>query len=81
MIVLGGGAIGAELAQVFARFGTEVTVVEAQPRLLSFEEPEASELIQRVFTREGIRVYTERPGRAGQSTTARTSTSTWATAP
>src|SRR5260370_759335 len=61
MIVLGGGAIGAELAQVFARFGTEVTVVEALPRLVSFEEPEASELIGRVFMREGIKVFTSAP--------------------
>jgi pyruvate/2-oxoglutarate dehydrogenase complex dihydrolipoamide dehydrogenase (E3) component len=61
MIVLGGGAVGTELAQVFARFGTEVTVVEAQPRLMSFEEPEASELIERVFMREGIKVFTSAP--------------------
>src|SRR5580692_1565029 len=61
MIMLGGGAIGAELAQVFSRFGTEVTVVEALPRLVSFEEPEASELIERIFTREGIKVYTDAP--------------------
>jgi pyruvate/2-oxoglutarate dehydrogenase complex dihydrolipoamide dehydrogenase (E3) component len=61
MIVLGGGAIGAELAQVFSRFGTEVTVVEALPRLVSFEEPEASELIERIFTREGIKVCTDAP--------------------
>jgi pyruvate/2-oxoglutarate dehydrogenase complex dihydrolipoamide dehydrogenase (E3) component len=61
MIVLGGGASGTELAQVFSRFGTEVTVVEALPRLVSFEEPEASELIERIFTREGIKVYTDAP--------------------
>ncbi|HLK73796.1 MAG TPA: NAD(P)/FAD-dependent oxidoreductase [Streptosporangiaceae bacterium] len=61
MIVLGGGAIGCELAQVFSRFGTEVTVVEALPRLLSFEEPETSDLIERVFTREGITVCTSAP--------------------
>jgi pyruvate/2-oxoglutarate dehydrogenase complex dihydrolipoamide dehydrogenase (E3) component len=61
MIVLGGGAIGAELAQAFARFGTAVTVVEALPRLLSFEEPEASELIQRIFTAQGITVCTSAP--------------------
>jgi pyruvate/2-oxoglutarate dehydrogenase complex dihydrolipoamide dehydrogenase (E3) component len=61
LIVLGGGAIGAEFAQVFARFGTSVTVVEALPRLLSFEEPEASELIERIFTREGITVCTSAP--------------------
>jgi pyruvate/2-oxoglutarate dehydrogenase complex dihydrolipoamide dehydrogenase (E3) component len=61
MIVLGGGAVGTELAQVFSRFGTEVTVVEEQPRLVSFEEPEASELLERIFTREGIKVYTDAP--------------------
>jgi pyruvate/2-oxoglutarate dehydrogenase complex dihydrolipoamide dehydrogenase (E3) component len=61
LIVLGGGAIGAELAQVFARFGAAVTVVEAQDRLLSFEEPEASELIERIFTAEGITVCTSAP--------------------
>jgi pyruvate/2-oxoglutarate dehydrogenase complex dihydrolipoamide dehydrogenase (E3) component len=61
MIVLGGGNIGAELAQVFARFGTAVTVVEALPRLISFEEPEASVLIERVFAAEGIRVCTDAP--------------------
>jgi len=61
MIVLGGGSVGAELAQVFSRFGTEVTVVEEQPRLVSFEEPEASELLERIFTREGIKVYTDAP--------------------
>ena len=61
LIVLGGGAIGAELAQVFARFGASVTVVEALPRLLSFEEPEASALTERIFMREGITVCTSAP--------------------
>ena len=61
LIVLGGGAIGAEFAQVFARFGAAVTVVEALPRLLSFEEPEASELIERIFAAEGITVRTNAP--------------------
>jgi pyruvate/2-oxoglutarate dehydrogenase complex dihydrolipoamide dehydrogenase (E3) component len=58
LIVLGGGAIGAELAQVFARFGTAVTVIEARPRLVPFSEPEASELIERIFKSEGITVRT-----------------------
>ncbi len=54
LIVLGGGAVGSELAQVFARFGVEVHVVEALDRLLPMEEPEAGEMLQRVFTEEGI---------------------------
>jgi pyruvate/2-oxoglutarate dehydrogenase complex dihydrolipoamide dehydrogenase (E3) component len=61
MIVLGGGASGAELAQVFARFGTAVTVVEVLPRLVSFEEPEASALIERILGAEGIKVRTDAP--------------------
>ncbi len=58
LIVLGGGAIGAELGQVFARFGAAVTVVEAQPRLLPMDEPEAGELLGQVFTAGGIAVRT-----------------------
>jgi pyruvate/2-oxoglutarate dehydrogenase complex dihydrolipoamide dehydrogenase (E3) component len=61
LIVLGGGAIGAELAQVFSRFGAAVTLVEAAPRLVPFEEPEASALIERVFMSEGIKVCTSAP--------------------
>ena len=58
LIVLGGGAIGVELAQVFARFGTDVTVVEAMSRLLPMDEPEASTMLEDVFRREGIAVHT-----------------------
>jgi pyruvate/2-oxoglutarate dehydrogenase complex dihydrolipoamide dehydrogenase (E3) component len=58
LIVLGGGAIGSELAQVFARFGAAVAVVEAADRMLPAEEPEAGELLARVFGREGITVRT-----------------------
>jgi pyruvate/2-oxoglutarate dehydrogenase complex dihydrolipoamide dehydrogenase (E3) component len=61
LIVLGGGAVGAELAQVFARFGARVTVAEALPRLLPAEEPEAGELLAGVFTAEGITVRTGAP--------------------
>ncbi|SRR6266487_2483265 len=56
LVVLGGGAIGAELGQVFARFGALVTVVEAADRLLPLEEPEAGELLAAVFDRGGIGV-------------------------
>lgn len=58
LIVLGGGAIGAELAQLFRRFGAEVTVVEALDRLLALEEPEVGRLIAELFAREGIAVRT-----------------------
>ncbi|MHB8437897.1 MAG: dihydrolipoyl dehydrogenase family protein [Acidimicrobiales bacterium] len=57
LIVLGGGAIGVELAQVFARFGVSVTVVEAAPALVPIEEPEAGDVLGDVFAREGIAVH------------------------
>jgi pyruvate/2-oxoglutarate dehydrogenase complex dihydrolipoamide dehydrogenase (E3) component len=50
--------VGLELAQVFARFGAEVTVLEALDRLLPVEEPEAGELLAQVLRREGIVVHT-----------------------
>ena len=58
LVVLGGGAIGCELAQVFARFGSRVTVVEGERHLVPMEEVEACELLQDVFAREGITVAT-----------------------
>ncbi len=58
LTVLGGGAIGCELAQAFARFGTTVTLVEAADRLLAVEEPDASRVVGEVFSREGIDVRT-----------------------
>ncbi|HEU5008449.1 MAG TPA: NAD(P)/FAD-dependent oxidoreductase [Jatrophihabitantaceae bacterium] len=58
LVVIGGGAIGCELAQGFARFGSAVTVIEAAERLLMPEEPEASQTIAEVFAREGITVRT-----------------------
>jgi pyruvate/2-oxoglutarate dehydrogenase complex dihydrolipoamide dehydrogenase (E3) component len=58
LLVLGGGAIGCELAQVFARFGVEVTVIEGSPRLLAMEEPESSAVAERALTADGVRVHT-----------------------
>jgi len=58
LICLGGGAIGIELAQAFARFGTKVTVVEMFDRLIAFEEPESSELVARALAADGIAVRT-----------------------
>ncbi|MEV6773409.1 NAD(P)/FAD-dependent oxidoreductase [Nocardia sp. NPDC051030] len=55
LIVLGGGPVGVEFAQVFARFGAEVTVVVPR-RLLPQDEPEAGELLAEVFAAEGITV-------------------------
>ena len=54
--VIGGGPIGAELAQALARFGVRVTVIEAGPHLLGPVEPEAGALVADVFGREGMEV-------------------------
>src|SRR2546423_7348535 len=58
LAVMGGGAVGVELAQAFARFGTRVTVVERGPRLVPTEEPEASDLLRRHLEADGVRVLT-----------------------
>jgi pyruvate/2-oxoglutarate dehydrogenase complex dihydrolipoamide dehydrogenase (E3) component len=58
LAVIGGGAIGVELGQVFCRFGADVTILEAGPRLVGPEEPEAGELLATVLRREGIDAVT-----------------------
>ena len=70
LVVLGGGPIGCELAQAFARFGARVTQVEMLPRLLPREDPDAAERVRERFAAEGIDVRTAHravrvePGRA-----------------
>lgn len=56
LLVLGGGPIGCELAQAFARLGSQVTLVEQCERLLAREDEEVSALVARRFAGEGIRV-------------------------
>jgi pyruvate/2-oxoglutarate dehydrogenase complex dihydrolipoamide dehydrogenase (E3) component len=56
LVVLGGGPIGCELAQAFARLGSKVTQVEMLPRLLPREDPEVSEMVRAQFAAEGIDV-------------------------
>jgi pyruvate/2-oxoglutarate dehydrogenase complex dihydrolipoamide dehydrogenase (E3) component len=58
LIILGGGYIGMEFAQAMHRFGSRVTMVEPNPRLLHREEPEVSEALTRIFRKEGITVLT-----------------------
>ena len=59
LVVLGGGPIGCELAQAFARTGSQVTQVEMLPRLMVREDPEVSEMVMRRFRDEGIDVRIE----------------------
>ncbi len=63
LVVLGGGPIGCELAQCFARLGSQVTQVEMLPRLLIREDPEISDMVLRQFEKEGIRVLVNHKAR------------------
>jgi len=56
LVVLGGGPIGCEMTQAFARLGSTVTQVEMMPRIMGREDPEISEQIQQRFEKERIRV-------------------------
>jgi pyruvate/2-oxoglutarate dehydrogenase complex dihydrolipoamide dehydrogenase (E3) component len=56
LVVLGGGPIGCELAQAFARLGSQVTQVEMAPRLMLREDEEVAALVQRALEADGVRV-------------------------
>lgn len=58
LVVLGGGAVGCELAQAYARFGVRVTLVEAGPQLLSGEPPEVARRLADALRRDGVDVRT-----------------------
>ena len=59
LLVLGGGPIGCELTQAFARFGARVTQVQQGPRIMMREDPEVSERVTQRFRAEGIAVLVE----------------------
>lgn len=56
LVVLGGGPIGSELTQAFARFGSKVTQVEMLPRIMIREDHEVSELVKKRFEADGVEV-------------------------
>jgi pyruvate/2-oxoglutarate dehydrogenase complex dihydrolipoamide dehydrogenase (E3) component/uncharacterized membrane protein YdjX (TVP38/TMEM64 family) len=58
LVVLGGGPIGSELAQCFARLGSEVTQIEMAPRILIREDEDVSAFVKASFERDGVRVLT-----------------------
>ena len=57
LAILGGGPIGCEMAQAFARFGSQVHLIEHGPRLLGRADPEAGDILHRAFGREGIELH------------------------
>ncbi len=64
LVVLGGGPIGSELSQAFARLGAQVTQVEMADRIMGKEDPEVSEAVVERFRTEGIDVRTGHKGKA-----------------
>ncbi len=58
LVVLGGGAVALEFAQFFARFGVKVTLIQRSPHVLHEMDSDAAAVIEDVFRREGITVYT-----------------------
>jgi dihydrolipoamide dehydrogenase len=71
IVIIGAGAVGMEFADVYASYGTQVTVLEALDRVLPVEDAEASALVARLFGRRGITIKTGvkvsavKPGGAG----------------
>ena len=61
LLVVGGGPIGCELAQAFRRLGSRVSLVEAAPRILLQDEPEASSLILDELANEGVEFHLDAP--------------------
>ena len=57
LVIIGGSYIGLEFAQVYRRFGSEVTVIELQPRLIQREDEDVSEAVTEILKREGIDVH------------------------
>ena len=66
LIIIGGGIIAAEFAHLFASVGTDVTVIEMLPRLVSTEEPEVSELLRKQFEKNMTILLNERAEKVEQ---------------
>jgi pyruvate/2-oxoglutarate dehydrogenase complex dihydrolipoamide dehydrogenase (E3) component len=58
LAIIGGGPIGCELAQAFARLGAQVTILEAMPRILNREDFDAAELVRGAIARDGAEIVT-----------------------
>ena len=63
LLILGGGYVGLEFAQMFRRFGSEVTVVQRGPRLLSREDTDVSEAVAGILREDGIEILLETDSR------------------
>ena len=59
LLIVGGGVIGCEFANIFTTFGSKVTIIELLPRILSTEDAEVSRVITKVFQKKGINILTD----------------------
>ncbi len=59
LVVMGGGPIGSELSQAFARIGSKVTQIETKDRIIAVEDPDASAIVQKEFEEDGVEILTE----------------------
>jgi pyruvate/2-oxoglutarate dehydrogenase complex dihydrolipoamide dehydrogenase (E3) component len=59
LVVVGGSYVGMEFAQMFRRFGSDVTIVERQPRLLNHEDADVSDALRAILEKEGIQIRTQ----------------------
>jgi pyruvate/2-oxoglutarate dehydrogenase complex dihydrolipoamide dehydrogenase (E3) component len=59
LIVIGGGYIGLEFGQMYRRFGSEVTIVQRDPRLVEREDPDISDAVRKILEEDGIRIDTD----------------------
>ncbi len=79
LILLGGGYVGLEMAQAYRRFGSRVTVIESTPQVLSREDPDIAQAMQRILAEEGIQFLLasetlEVQGRSGDKVSLRVRT-------
>jgi pyruvate/2-oxoglutarate dehydrogenase complex dihydrolipoamide dehydrogenase (E3) component len=68
LVVLGGSYVGLEMAQAFQRFGTNVTVLEAGPRIIAREDADVSNALHEVLTSEGVRIETNARAQSVEAT-------------
>jgi dihydrolipoamide dehydrogenase len=60
LLIIGGGVIGSEFANIFSSFGTKVTIIELLQRILSTEDEDVSKVIYNVFRKKGIEIFTDK---------------------
>ncbi len=59
LVVVGAGAVGVEFASIFTSFGTQVTIIEALPRVVPLEDEEISKELDKAFRKKGMQIFTE----------------------